>query len=58
MLAARNVPIITAVRIVIFATSFAFIFTVIVVLLWDLGNSCSVQTVASDFSKAGSVPNP
>ena len=44
VLAAKKVPIITAVRIVIFATSFAFF---IVVFLWDLGNSCSDLTVAS-----------
>ena len=46
MLAARK-ALITVVRIAILATSLAFILTFILVLLWDLRNSCSVRTVAS-----------
>jgi hypothetical protein len=52
MLAATKVPIITTVRIAILATSFAFIFTFIVVLLLGPGEFLLGSTVASDFVKS------
>ena len=50
-------PIITAVRIAILATSFAFVITFIVKLLWDLGNSRSVRTSQVPSFIARAIPN-
>jgi hypothetical protein len=57
MLAATKVPIITTVRTTILATSFAFIVSFIVVLLWHLGNSCPVRPLQVLSLVASGIPN-